>query len=130
MFAVVNPSQIAGPSGDANSKSLKTSTPATPVSRYREVKESDCNLTSVNDLRRALVKKRHKGGQILRFSYRIKFSLFYEALSEILEKHIFVGIVDLNRCLSLVQHSTKLYLVNHGALACVPPLLHIKGTLY
>ncbi|KAJ8073855.1 DNA mismatch repair protein Mlh1 [Marasmius tenuissimus] len=96
MFAVVNPSQIAGPSGD---KSLKTNTPATPVSRYREVKESDCNLTSVNDLRRALVKKRHR------------------ALTEILEKHTFVGIVDLDRCLSLVQHSTKLYLVNHGSLA-------------
>jgi hypothetical protein len=28
-----------------------------------------------------------------------------------------VGIVDLDRCLSLLQHSTKLYLVNHGALA-------------
>jgi len=41
-------------------------------------------------------------------------------LSEILEKHIFVGIVDLDRCLSLLQHSTKLYLVNHGALAYVP----------
>jgi len=38
-------------------------------------------------------------------------------LSEILEKHIYVGIVDLDRCLSLLQHSTKLYLVNHGALA-------------
>ncbi len=32
---------------------------------------------------------------------------------------MFVGIVDLNRCLSLVQHSTKLYLVNHAALAYV-----------
>lgn len=40
-------------------------------------------------------------------------------LSEILEKHIFVGIVDLPRSLSLVQYSTKLYLVNHGSLAYV-----------
>jgi hypothetical protein len=39
------------------------------------------------------------------------------ALSEILEMHTFVGIVDFDRCLSLIQHSTKLYLVNHGALA-------------
>jgi len=37
-------------------------------------------------------------------------------LTEILENHIFVGVVDLDRCLSLLQHSTKLYLVNHGAL--------------
>lgn len=40
-------------------------------------------------------------------------------LAEILQKHVFVGIVDLGRCLSLVQHSKKLYLVNHGALAYV-----------
>ncbi|KAL0571895.1 DNA mismatch repair protein Mlh1 [Marasmius crinis-equi] len=96
MFPVANPSHITGASG---SKTTKSGIPATPVSRYREVKESDCNLTSVNALRRAIIKKRHK------------------SLTEILEKHTFVGIVDLDRCLSLVQHSTKLYLVNHGALA-------------
>ncbi|KAK7042995.1 DNA mismatch repair protein Mlh1 [Paramarasmius palmivorus] len=39
-----------------------------------------------------------------------------DCLSEILEKHTFVGIADLDRCLSLIQYSTKLYLVNHGAL--------------
>jgi len=38
-------------------------------------------------------------------------------LTEILENHSFVGIVDLDRCLSLLQHSTQLYLVNHGALS-------------
>lgn len=36
-----------------------------------------------------------------------------------MEKHIFVGIVDLERCLSLIQHSTNLFLVNHTALALV-----------
>lgn len=41
----------------------------------------------------------------------------YTVLTEIMEKHIFVGIVDMDRCLSLLQYSTKLYLVNHGALA-------------
>lgn len=40
-------------------------------------------------------------------------------LTEILEKHTFVGIVDLPRSLSLIQYSTKLYLVNHGSLAYV-----------
>jgi len=34
-----------------------------------------------------------------------------------LEKHTFVGIVDLSKALSLIQHSTNLYLVNHGSLA-------------
>lgn len=37
-------------------------------------------------------------------------------LSDILGQHTFVGIVDLDKCLSLVQYSTKLYLVNHASL--------------
>ena len=38
-------------------------------------------------------------------------------MAEILAKHTFVGVVDAPRCLSLVQHHTRLYLLNHGALA-------------
>lgn len=38
-------------------------------------------------------------------------------LNEILAKHTFVGVVDAPRCLSLVQHGTRLYLLNHGALS-------------
>jgi hypothetical protein len=49
--------------------------------------------------------------------------MFAIDLTEILEKHSFVGIVDLDRCLSLLQHSTKLYLVNHGALAYSFPIV-------
>uniref|UniRef100_A0A8H8CGK4 DNA mismatch repair protein S5 domain-containing protein n=1 Tax=Psilocybe cubensis TaxID=181762 RepID=A0A8H8CGK4_PSICU len=67
--------------------------------KSREVKESQCFLTSVKTLRQKLVKGKHP------------------QLTEILEKHIFIGIVDLKRCLSLIQCSTKLYLVNHDALA-------------
>lgn len=37
-------------------------------------------------------------------------------LTEVLQKHVFVGVVDLFRELSVVQVSKKLYLVNHGAL--------------
>ena len=37
-------------------------------------------------------------------------------LREIIDKLTFVSVVDLERELSLVQHSTRLYLVNHGAL--------------
>lgn len=40
-------------------------------------------------------------------------------LTEIIKKHTFVGIVDDYRCLSLIQHATKLYLLNHAALAYV-----------
>ncbi|KAJ7275048.1 histidine kinase-like ATPase [Mycena rebaudengoi] len=91
MFPVVNPAQIAGPS-TGKAKTADTS-------KSREMKESECFLTSVNTLRQTTIKGKHK------------------QLSEILEKHTFVGIVDLTKCLSLIQHSTKLYLVNHGALA-------------
>ncbi|KAJ6631150.1 DNA binding protein [Mycena sp. CBHHK59/15] len=89
MFPVVNPAQIA---------SEKTKG-APDTARAREIRESECLLTSVQTLRQNAIKGKHK------------------QLSEILEKHTFVGIVDLNKCLSLIQHSTKLYLVNHGALA-------------
>ncbi|KAJ7234636.1 histidine kinase-like ATPase [Mycena haematopus] len=93
MFPVLNPTQI---DGTAKGKSA-----AADTSKSREIKESECNLTSVKRLRQKAIKGKHK------------------QLSEILEKHTFVGIVDLNQCLSLIQHSTKLYLVNHGALALV-----------
>ncbi|KAJ7634137.1 histidine kinase-like ATPase [Mycena polygramma] len=91
MFPVVNPTQI----DDASSGKGKSA----DTSKSREIKESECILTSVEKLRQNAIKGKHK------------------QLSEILEKHTFVGIVDLNKCLSLIQHSTKLYLVNHGALA-------------
>lgn len=38
-------------------------------------------------------------------------------LTDIIQKHVFVGVVDLQRSLSLLQHETKLYLVNQAALA-------------
>ncbi|KAJ7484753.1 histidine kinase-like ATPase [Mycena latifolia] len=91
MFPVANPTQIEGASS-SKGKSADTS-------KSREIKESECYLTSVKTLRQKAIKGKHK------------------LLSEILEKHTFVGIVDLDKCLSLIQHSTKLYLVNHGALA-------------
>ena len=36
-----------------------------------------------------------------------------------LAKHIFVGVVDLQKRLSLMRYSTKLYLVGHGVLTYV-----------
>ncbi|KAF7349273.1 DNA-mis-repair domain-containing protein [Mycena sanguinolenta] len=91
MFPVRDPTQI--------DDTAKGKSAAADTSKSREIKESECILTSVKRLRQKVIKGKHK------------------QLSEILEKHTFVGIVDLNKCLSLIQHSTKLYLVNHGALA-------------
>ncbi|KAJ7770488.1 histidine kinase-like ATPase [Mycena metata] len=92
MFPVANPTRIDSGPSSAKGKSVDTS-------KSREIKESECILTSVQKLRQRAIKGKHR------------------QLSEILEKHTFVGIVDINKCLSLIQHSTKLYLVNHGALA-------------
>ncbi|KZP14929.1 DNA mismatch repair protein MutL [Athelia psychrophila] len=94
MFPVVNPAQIA-PGADV----LTGIEPTSSLPPTREIKETACFLGSVGGLRDAVSKGKHTH------------------LSEIVESHVFVGIVDLDRCLSLLQHSTKLYLVNHGALA-------------
>ncbi|KAF9457554.1 DNA mismatch repair protein MutL [Collybia nuda] len=95
MFPVANPAKIF-PNSSGQEKMADAPTGTT---KAREIGESECSLTSIQTLRRNLIKGKHK------------------YLSEILEKHIFVGIVDLPRSLSLVQYSTKLYLVNHGSLA-------------
>ncbi|KAG8968902.1 DNA mismatch repair protein [Tulasnella sp. 425] len=63
------------------------------------IQESRTTLVSIHELRADVVKKKHGG------------------FSEIVEKHTFVGVVDLKLSLSLIQHTTKLYLVNHGSLA-------------
>ncbi|KAG8873304.1 DNA mismatch repair protein [Tulasnella sp. 331] len=88
MFAVKDPSHM--PSAED----------ATPSSRSREdIPDSQCALSSIKDLRDGVIKRRHGG------------------LADILANHIFVGIVDMRLGVSLVQHSTKLYLLNHGVLA-------------
>ncbi|KAF9018152.1 hypothetical protein BDZ89DRAFT_1074184 [Hymenopellis radicata] len=92
MFPIMNSSQIGGSSRDRETEKAETS-------QSRDIKESECILTSVQTLRKNAIKGKHR------------------LLTEILEKHTFVGIVDVNQCLSLVQHSTNLYLVNHASLA-------------
>ncbi|KAH9974153.1 DNA mismatch repair protein MutL [Lactifluus volemus] len=69
--------------------------------KTREIPQSICYLTSVLALRENVKNAKHK------------------ELTDILQKHVFVGVVDLVRELSVVQVMTKLYLVNHGALAAI-----------
>ena len=108
MFPIMNQAQIESPS--------PKSSEGTPLSKSREIKESQCLLTSVKDLRQSIIKGRHKRELI---SPLLRTCCIYERLelTEIVEKHIFVGIVDIRRCLSLIQYSTNLYLANHDALA-------------
>ncbi|KAL1741295.1 hypothetical protein HDZ31DRAFT_84907 [Schizophyllum fasciatum] len=91
MFPVVNPSLRTQPSATAGESQL--------TEYKRTIRESECRLKSVLTMRKNIEALRH------------------QQLSEIIEKHIFVGIVDLTKTLSLLQHSTRLYLVNHCALA-------------
>ncbi|EIM82138.1 DNA mismatch repair protein MutL [Stereum hirsutum FP-91666 SS1] len=111
MFPVLHPSTSQGNpvqslAGHSSPTDVKATDPDVPSSSQRPGKErsklipeSICNLLSVQELRRAVASRKH------------------QQLSEILEKHTFVGVVDLEQELSLVQFSTQLYLVDHGALA-------------
>ncbi|OJT01730.1 DNA mismatch repair protein Mlh1 [Trametes pubescens] len=120
MFPIAHPSQRPG-SGDGDGMAGTPGTP--PVLRGKEIKESQCYLKSVKDLRSIVLKQNHHRTRALSFlpipSIFAAYTLTHTAaeLSEILAKHTFVGIVDAPRCLSLVQHGTRLYLLNHGALA-------------
>ena len=120
MFPIANPAQISGVD-DSNTGA----DPPPNASKSKDIQESECYLTSVNGLRDSVTKNKHNRRSPNLWSIellvaRLRFIyLCLTDLTEILEKHIFVGIVDLDRCLSLLQHSTKLYLVNHGALAYV-----------
>ncbi|KAI9432999.1 DNA mismatch repair protein MutL [Lactarius indigo] len=87
-------------SGDHGNPSARQGTEVVKERRKtREIQQSTCYLTSVSTLRDNVKKGKHT------------------ELTEILQKHVFVGVVDLVCELSVVQVSTKLYLVNHGALA-------------
>ncbi|WRT68276.1 uncharacterized protein IL334_005252 [Kwoniella shivajii] len=67
--------------------------------KEKEIPESICEFGSIQELRRAT----RKGGN--------------SDINEIMRRHAFVGVVDRQLCLSLLQHSTRLYLVNHASLA-------------
>jgi len=113
MFPVSNPAQIS----NSSTKGSPNIAP-TPQNSSREIKESECFLTSIKSLRQKLLKGKHRREFVCHWLINRLLELFIE-LSEILEKHTFVGIVDLPRSLSLIQYSTNLYLVNHGSLAYV-----------
>ncbi|THH32545.1 hypothetical protein EUX98_g1632 [Antrodiella citrinella] len=95
MFPVVDPAYRR----DAGGSSSQDNGGNRPRKKSGEIEESECYLRSVIELRARIEKGKH------------------QQLTEILQNHTFVGIVDSSRCLSLIQHSTKLYLINHGVLA-------------
>ncbi|GAA5960575.1 hypothetical protein JCM21900_002848 [Sporobolomyces salmonicolor] len=68
------------------------------ASRVR-LAQSDCALTSVRQLRQEVLNERN------------------EALDTLFKNHSFVGVADLDHSVTLIQHQTKLYLINHTAIA-------------
>jgi DNA mismatch repair protein MLH1 len=117
MFPVVN--EATHVPMDVSASEPSQTPPTNTQAKSKEVKESACFLTSVRNLRQSLVKGKHRRklqNSSLGFCLAL-LTLHASELSEILEKHIFIGIVDIHKCLSLIQYSTKLYLVNHDALA-------------
>jgi hypothetical protein len=95
LVGVVEPSSSSGV-GIAPSSSSSSS-------RGNKIPTVECKLTSVNQLRNDVEEAKH--GE----------------LEQILKNHVFVACVDIPSSLSLIQHATKLYLVNHASLASVFP---------
>lgn len=117
MFPIVNPSQVADDQEAASGSQHDSEGRGTKRKRSAEIEWSECYLLSVRELRENVQKSKHKCAHIsAHYSSKRPFTS-YSVLSEIIQNHIFVGIVDASRCLSLIQHSTKLYLVNHGVLS-------------
>ncbi|KAG2181878.1 hypothetical protein INT44_008694 [Umbelopsis vinacea] len=94
------PDVVMGDAGDdatetvTEETSVKSASTSTHISSDRE--RVDVRLNSLLDLRKEVKKNEHKG------------------LSDIFADHTFVGVVD--DALALIQHQTKLYLVNYSAL--------------
>jgi DNA mismatch repair protein MLH1 len=102
-----------------------------PLARTKEIKETVCRLTTVSGLRAEVLQNRHSSRRSFHLLLQIPDPLVCTALTDIIEKHTFVGIADYGRCLSLVQYETKLYLVNHAALAYVSSLwIRWRGLTY
>lgn len=98
MVAIANPSQISASAPITKPPGEDTSLWATTSEGGNLPVETECDFTSIQDLRQAVT------------------NTCSSELSEMLSKHAFVGIVDQQACLALVQQSTKLQLVNYAAL--------------
>ena len=87
----------------------ETDNPAAWTKGSGMIPESECDFTSIQELRRE-VGKGNQGKSVM-------LLLLMVDVGDIMLKHAFVGIVDLSLGLSLIQYSTKLFLANHTSLA-------------
>lgn len=87
------------------------------------IAQSECALTSVKQLRKEVIEARHEGEPRVLQSVDTSTDHLNADLDAIIKNHIFVGVVDLVSCQSMIQHQTKLYMIGHARLAYVPPVL-------
>ena len=87
------------------------------LGKGKAIEESKCSLTSIKEMRDAIIKEKHIRTLIYLSTYVLMTEGPSIELDDIIKNHTFVGIVDLEQCISMVQHSTELYLLNHDSLA-------------
>ncbi|GAC92996.1 hypothetical protein PHSY_000556 [Pseudozyma hubeiensis SY62] len=95
---VESSASFANTDGDGGSTSVGSLIKRGRESLNVRISDSDCSLTSVRHLRAQISKAQHRN------------------LTDVVQNHTFVGVVDLRKGLSLVQHETRLLLVNHDAM--------------
>lgn len=84
---------------DSTVASTAVSAPGLPSGGRAKIPLSACDLTSIQELRRQVESEKHA------------------ELGSVISKHTFVGVVDMQLGQSMLQHLTKLFLVNHDRLA-------------
>jgi DNA mismatch repair protein MLH1 len=102
---------------DPPESSNSTRQPQPSTMKEVVIEESECYLTSIRKLRTAIQESKHDGQYCYMSNGYTSQRIIHTEMSEVIQDHVFVGVVDLDRCLSLIQQAKKLYLVNHSALA-------------
>jgi DNA mismatch repair protein MLH1 len=85
-----------------------------------KIAQSETDLTSVIELRKEVVERCDAGAWFVASDMGERVADGGErrtGLEAIVKGHIFVGVADLQGSLSMLQHRTKLYLVNHASLS-------------
>ncbi|KAK0534308.1 DNA mismatch repair protein Mlh1 [Tilletia horrida] len=94
-----DPPDLAGQSSPPAPTQQARRPPARLQPRQRvgkRLRDSDCTLTSIRELRAEINSRRHGG------------------MTELFQGHTFVGIAALEHGTTLVQHGTRLYMLNHN----------------
>lgn len=80
------------------------------------IQMTKCNLASVQQLRKGVENTVHHGPYVVISLGKQKLT-FGPELQKVINNHTFVGVVGPDRPESLIQHETKLFLLNHVHLA-------------